>query len=154
MRATPLQHGTGSKFIANWTRAGPAWTRRLNARKDSCGQMDPQRSADVSNICLTACVCFKERSKCKRSPYEPLLGRSSSQCSLVEVLLILCSLVVQNQLNRDVRQRESDRIKQTISTLGRPSRSEVLSGVKQHAVQLSTQNPRHRHTQQKAKLGR
>ena len=30
MRATPLQHGTESKFIANWTRAGPAWTRRLN----------------------------------------------------------------------------------------------------------------------------
>ena len=26
----PLQHGTESKFIANWTRAGPAWTRRLN----------------------------------------------------------------------------------------------------------------------------
>ena len=27
---TPLQHGTESKFIANWTRTEPVWTRRLN----------------------------------------------------------------------------------------------------------------------------
>ena len=50
MRATALQHGTESKFIANWTRAGPTWTCRPNGLAKT--HMDRRGPANKDSVAM------------------------------------------------------------------------------------------------------